>query len=69
MQAVTVCACANNATNRSLPAKGKDGQDGRGVKISGGVVLCDGRGVTREKSQFQTVSKAQQKVMRILRQY
>lgn len=38
----------------SLLAKENDGQDGRGVKISGGVVLCNGRGVTREKSQFQT---------------
>jgi len=26
----------------------------RGVKISGEAVLCNGRGVTREKSQFQT---------------
>jgi hypothetical protein len=32
-----------------------DGQDGRGVKISGEAVLCNGRGVTREKSQFQNV--------------
>ena len=34
--------------------KESDGQDGRGIKISGGIVLCNGRGVTREKSQFQT---------------
>ena len=54
MQTTTLWACANNATHRSLPAKESDGQDGRGIKISGGIVLCNGRGDTREKSQFQT---------------
>jgi 5-methylcytosine-specific restriction protein A len=42
--------CHSSITAR----EGSDGQDGRGVKISGEAVLCNGRGVTREKSQFQT---------------